>query len=77
MPKVVDQRAVQSVARRHGVAPSQVGLAWLLARADNVLLIPGTSTVAHLEDNLATGDITLDSDDLAELSAAASAGAAD
>ncbi len=76
MPKVVDQPAVQSVARRHGVAPSQVGLAWLLARADNVLLIPGTSTVAHLEDNLATGDITLDGDDLAELSAAASAAAA-
>jgi pyridoxine 4-dehydrogenase len=74
MPKVVDQPAVQAVAQRLGVAPSQVGLAWLLARADNVLLIPGTSSVAHLEDNVAIGDITLGSDDLAELASAASTG---
>jgi aryl-alcohol dehydrogenase-like predicted oxidoreductase len=74
MPKVVEQPAVQAVAQRRGVAPSQVGLAWLLARADNVLLIPGTSSVAHLEDNVAIGDITLGSDDLAELGAAASTG---
>jgi aryl-alcohol dehydrogenase-like predicted oxidoreductase len=74
LPKVVDQPAVQAVAHRLGVAPSQVGLAWLLARAENVLLIPGTSSVAHLEDNVAIGDITLGSDDLAELATAASTG---
>jgi aryl-alcohol dehydrogenase-like predicted oxidoreductase len=74
MRKVVEQPAVQAVAQRRGVAPSQVGLAWLLARADNVLLIPGTSSVAHLEDNVAIGDVTLDSDDLAELASAGSTG---
>ncbi|MGH9110282.1 MAG: oxidoreductase [Acidimicrobiales bacterium] len=70
MPKVVDQPAVQRVAARLGVSPAQVGLAWLLDRADNVLLIPGTSSVAHLEDNLAAADVTLSPGDLAELSAA-------
>lgn len=71
LPKVTDQPGVQAVAARLGVSPSQVGLAWLLARADNVLLIPGTSSVAHLEDNLAVGDITLSRQDLDQLNAAA------
>jgi pyridoxine 4-dehydrogenase len=70
MPKVVDHPGVRAVATRIGASPSQVGLAWLLARAENVLLIPGTSSVAHLEDNMAVGDITLSADDLAELNAA-------
>jgi aryl-alcohol dehydrogenase-like predicted oxidoreductase len=67
LPKVVDQPAVQAVAARRGVPAARVGLAWLLTRADNVLLIPGTSSVAHLEDNLAVGDLELTADDLAEL----------
>jgi aryl-alcohol dehydrogenase-like predicted oxidoreductase len=67
LPKVVDQPAVQAVAARRGVPAARVGLAWLLARADNVLLIPGTSSVAHLEDNLAVTDLELTADDLAEL----------
>ncbi len=67
MPKVADQPAVQAVAARLNVSASQVGLAWLLARADNVLLIPGTSAVAHLEENLTIADIRLSADDLAEL----------
>lgn len=46
---------------------AQVGLAWLLARAVNVLLIPGTSSVAHLAENVAVGDIALSEDDLARL----------
>ena len=71
LPKVVDQPAVQAVAARLGVPAARVGLAWLLARADNVLLIPGTSSVAHLEDNLAVGDLVLSDQDLEELSAAA------
>ena len=71
MPKVTDQPTVQKVATRLEVSASQVGLAWLLARADNVLLIPGTSSVAHLEDNMAIADVTLSADDLAELDAAA------
>ena len=67
MPKVVDQPAVRAVAARHGASAAQVGLAWLLARADNVLLIPGTSSVAHLEDNLAVADLDLSAEDVAEL----------
>ncbi len=67
MPKVVDQPAVQSVAARLGVPASRVGLAWVLAQGDNVLLIPGTSSVAHLEENMAAGDLTLTDADLAEL----------
>jgi pyridoxine 4-dehydrogenase len=70
LPKVIDQPAVQAVAARLGVSPSQIGLAWLLARANNVLLIPGTSSVAHLEDNLAVADVGLSTEDLAELDAA-------
>lgn len=60
MPKVVDDPNVREVAQRLGVAPAQVGLAWLLGRSDCVLLIPGTSSVAHLEQNLAVAEIELD-----------------
>lgn len=64
MPKVTDDEEVLAVAKRLGVSPAQVGLAWLLRRAANVLLIPGTSSVAHLEDNIAAGDVTLADHDL-------------
>jgi aryl-alcohol dehydrogenase-like predicted oxidoreductase len=67
MPKVTENDTVRSVAERVGASPAQVGLAWLLAHRDNVLLIPGTSSVAHLEDNLAVADVRLSEDDLAEL----------
>ena len=67
MPKVVEQPAVQAVALRHGVTPAQVGLAWLLAEFDNILLIPGTSSLDHLEENLAVAGIELTSSDIAEL----------
>jgi aryl-alcohol dehydrogenase-like predicted oxidoreductase len=60
--------AVSAVATKHGVTPSQVALAWLLAQDDHVLLIPGTTSVAHLEENLAVGNIALDADDLELLS---------
>ena len=45
----------------------QVALAWLLQRSPNILLIPGTSSVAHLEENLAAGQLALDDEDLAVL----------
>lgn len=67
LPKVTDHPPVRAVAARLGATPSQVGLAWLLARADNVLLIPGTSSVGHLEQNMATADLELSAADLAEL----------
>jgi pyridoxine 4-dehydrogenase len=67
MPKVTDNAAVKAVAERLGVSPAQVGLAWLLAHRENVLLIPGTSSVAHLDDNMKVADIVLSDDDIAEL----------
>ena len=59
--------AIAGVAAKHGVAPSQVALAWLLHRSPRILLIPGTSSVAHLEENLAAAEIALDQDDLQTL----------
>jgi pyridoxine 4-dehydrogenase len=67
MPKVTDNPAVKAVAARLGVAPAQVGLAWLLAHRDNVLPIPGTSSPTHLEDNMTVANVTLSDDDVAEL----------
>jgi pyridoxine 4-dehydrogenase len=71
LPKVTENPTVRAVAERLGASPAQVGLAWLLARRDNVLLIPGTSSVAHLEQNMAVADLTLGPAELAELGSAA------
>jgi aryl-alcohol dehydrogenase-like predicted oxidoreductase len=46
---------------------TQVALAWLLSRYERMLLIPGTSSVQHLEENMAAADVELDEQDLAEL----------
>lgn len=59
--------ALGSVARRHGAAPAQVAIAWLLARAPVVLPIPGTSQIAHLEENVAAANLRLTADDLRAL----------
>jgi aryl-alcohol dehydrogenase-like predicted oxidoreductase len=69
LPKVTEEPVVHAVAESLGVAPSQVGLAWLLHHAPNVLLIPGTADAAHLEANLAAGRITFDAATLATLDA--------
>jgi aryl-alcohol dehydrogenase-like predicted oxidoreductase len=58
---------LSDVAGRLGATPMQVALAWLLHRAPNILLIPGTSSVAHLRENLAAGQLTLSPQTLAEL----------
>ena len=58
---------IAAVAQRHGITVTQVALAWLLARYERILLIPGTSSVAHLEENMAVAAIALDDRDLAEL----------
>jgi aryl-alcohol dehydrogenase-like predicted oxidoreductase len=60
-------RDVAAVARRHGATPVQVALAWLLARSPQMLPIPGTKSVAHLEENVAAASLALTDDDLAEL----------
>ena len=59
--------ALNDVAARLGATPMQVALAWLLQRSPNVLLIPGTSSVAHLKENLASARLELSRDDLAAL----------
>ena len=66
--------AIAGVAARHGATPSQVALAWLLQRSERILLIPGTSSVSHLEENLAAADIVLDADDLEALRAVTQTG---
>ncbi len=58
---------LSSVAARLRATPMQVALAWLLARAPNILLIPGTSSPDHLRENLAAAELTLSKDTLAEL----------
>lgn len=62
---------LQVVADSLGATPMQVALAWLLKRSSNILLIPGTSSVAHLRENLAAGDLVLPDDALAALNALA------
>ena len=58
---------LQSVAERLEATPMAVALAWLLQRSENILLIPGTSSVAHLRENVAGAALTLPGDELAEL----------
>jgi aryl-alcohol dehydrogenase-like predicted oxidoreductase len=58
---------VARVAARYGATPAQVCLAWLLHRAPNVLPIPGTGRVAHLEENMGAAELALDAADLEEL----------
>jgi aryl-alcohol dehydrogenase-like predicted oxidoreductase len=62
-----DEPAIVRVADTHGATPTQIALAWLLARYDRMLLIPGTSSVGHLEQNMAAIEIELDDGDLAAL----------
>ena len=64
----VDHIGISNASRADVEATaSQVALAWLLHRDERILLIPGTSSVAHLEENLAAGEIVLDAEDLAAL----------
>ncbi|MFF8641033.1 aldo/keto reductase [Streptomyces sp. NPDC015345] len=64
-----DLRSVEAVAARHGATPAQITLAWLLATSPAVLPIPGTSSPAHLEENVAAAALRLGPEDLAELDA--------
>jgi pyridoxine 4-dehydrogenase len=67
---------LSDVAERLGATPMQVALAWLLRRAPNILLIPGTSSVMHLRENLAAAKLNLPHDALMELDAVANIGSA-
>jgi pyridoxine 4-dehydrogenase len=59
--------ALGAVAARHGATPAQVALAWLLARSPVVVVIPGTLSSTHLEENIGAQAVDLSADDLAEL----------
>jgi len=59
MPKVTEHPYVIETASKLGVTPAQIGLAWLLAHAPNVLLIPGTSNPDHLADNIKAGEVQI------------------
>lgn len=69
MPKVTDEPAVTAAAQSLGHSPAQLGLAWLLHHAPNVLLIPGTTNTSHLEANVTAGTIALDDPTTAALDA--------
>jgi aryl-alcohol dehydrogenase-like predicted oxidoreductase len=63
----IQSSTLSEVATRLGAAPMQVALAWLLRRASNILLIPGTASIGHLRENLGAAEIVLPDDVLAEL----------
>lgn len=65
--KLAEDPAIAQVAAKHNVLATQVALAWLLADYERMLLIPGTTSVSHLEENLAAADVTLDDEDMATL----------
>ncbi len=68
-PKVTDHPKVIEIAASLDVTPSQLGLAWLLAHKPNILLIPGTTSRAHLKQNIAAPSLRLDAGALAQLDA--------
>ena len=63
----LQSQVLADVAARLGTSPHQVALAWLLQRSPAIVLIPGTSSVAHLRENVAAADLVLPSDAVAEL----------
>uniref|UniRef100_A0AAU1M1G4 Aldo/keto reductase n=1 Tax=Streptomyces sp. NBC_00148 TaxID=2903626 RepID=A0AAU1M1G4_9ACTN len=69
LPKVSEEPAVIAAARDMAATPAQVGLAWLLHHAPNLLLIPGTADPGHLKENVDAGALTLDEATLAALDA--------
>lgn len=64
------QERMATLAARHDCTPSQLALAWVLAQGDDIVPIPGTSSPAHLEENVAAADVALTEDDVAALSEA-------
>src|ERR1700760_3427922 len=74
-PKASDNAVVIDIAGEVGATPAQVGLAWLLAHAPTTLLIPGTRSIAHLEENIGAGDVALNAEAIARLDAVTAPGA--
>jgi pyridoxine 4-dehydrogenase len=67
--RLLEREGLRAVAARHDATPAQVALAWMLSLGPHVLAIPGTASVAHLEENVAAGRIELDAEDLSMLEA--------
>jgi pyridoxine 4-dehydrogenase len=67
IPKVTEHPAVVAAATALGATPAQVGLAWLLAHDPHILVIPGTSSLEHLVENLTTAQVHLDADTMSVL----------
>jgi pyridoxine 4-dehydrogenase len=67
LPKVTENPAVVAAATALGATPAQVGLAWLLSHDPHILLIPGTSSLEHLAENVAAGEVRLDAATVAVL----------
>lgn len=65
---VLNQSKIKSMAKKHGATPAQVALAWLLAKSPAMLPIPGTGSLAHLEENVKAAALTLSAVDLTALS---------
>ncbi len=59
---------ILEIAQQHDASTTQIALAWLLHRAPNIILIPGTTTVAHLEDNMKASSITLSESEVSQIS---------
>ena len=63
----IDDAKLTRVAARHSASTNQIALAWLLALSPRMIAIPGTGSIAHLEENIAAGDIVLTEEDLGDL----------
>ncbi len=64
---VTSDPVVCEISRRMGISPAQVALAWLLQHSQNTLIIPGTTSITHLEENINVGNIKLEDEDLLKL----------
>ncbi|MBT2188730.1 aldo/keto reductase family oxidoreductase [Sphingobium nicotianae] len=72
--QTIQTEALSAIAAKIGLSPLQVAQAWLLARSPNILLIPGTSSPVHLQENLAAAEVVLSAQTLAELETIAASG---
>ena len=69
-------RHIEQLAKKKGVTPAQLAIAWLLRRGDDIVPIPGSKSIAHLEENAAAAGIELTRDELARIDQIAPKGAA-
>jgi aryl-alcohol dehydrogenase-like predicted oxidoreductase len=69
-------RRIEEIARSKGVTPAQLAIAWVLAQGDDIVPIPGSKSIGHLEENIAAADIELTPDDLVQIDEAAPKGVA-